>query len=317
MLDIKGLKTYYFTLSGPIRAVDDVDFWIEEGMSCGLAGESGCGKSTMALSIMRLLTPPGRVVGGEIILDREDILRMSEEEIRDVRWSKVSMIFQGAMNALNPVHKVGSQIVEAITNHKDVSKKEAWERARELLELVGIDGSRARDYPHEFSGGMKQRVMIAMALALEPKLLIADEPTTALDVVVQRQIINLLKSLKSKLGLSVLLISHDLGIMSEMSNTIGIMYAGKIVENAPTEAIFTSPLHPYTQGLLSSRPMLRGPITRLRSIPGLPPDLLQPPAGCRFHPRCPYAMEKCTKLEPELLEIEKGHYAACHLLEEG
>lgn len=271
----------------------------------------------MALSIMRLLTPPGRVVGGEIILDREDILRMSEEEIRDVRWSKVSMIFQGAMNALNPVHKVGSQIVEAITNHKDVSKKEAWERARELLELVGIDGSRARDYPHEFSGGMKQRVMIAMALALEPKLLIADEPTTALDVVVQRQIINLLKSLKSKLGLSVLLISHDLGIMSEMSNTIGIMYAGKIVENAPTEAIFTSPLHPYTQGLLSSRPMLRGPITRLRSIPGLPPDLLQPPAGCRFHPRCPYAMEKCTKLEPELLEIEKGHYAACHLLEEG
>lgn len=265
---------------------------------------------------MRLLTPPGEVVDGEIILDGEDLVKMSDEDIRGIRWAKVSMIFQGAMNALNPVHKVGSQIVEAMTNREYMTKREAWDRARLLLEMVGIDSKRASDYPHEFSGGMKQRVMIAMALALRPDLLIADEPTTALDVVVQRQIISLLKSLKSKLGLSVLLISHDLGIMSEMSDRIGIMYAGKIVENAPADTLFTSPKHPYTQGLLSSRPSLRGAITRLQSIPGLPPNLLNPPSGCRFHPRCPYAFDKCSEIEPKLVEIDKSHYAACHLLEE-
>lgn len=315
-MEIRGLKTYYFTLRGAVRAVDGIDFWIDKGMSCGLAGESGCGKSTTALSIIRLLTPPGKVVDGEIILDGEDIVKMSEEEVRALRWSKVSMIFQGAMNALNPVHKVGSQIVEAITTHENLIKEAAWDRARELLELVGIDGGRATDYPHEFSGGMKQRVMIAMALALEPDLLIADEPTTALDVVVQRQIITLLKNLKSKMGLSVLLISHDLGIMSEMSDRIGIMYAGKILENAPADKLFISPKHPYTKGLLSSRPSLRGSLTRLNSIPGLPPDLLAPPSGCRFRQRCQYAFEKCSEIEPKLLELDRGHYTACHLFEE-
>jgi len=282
----------------------------------GLAGESGCGKTTLALSILRILPPGGTILGGKILLENANILTLNEQEMREkIRWKKISLIFQGAMNALNPVFKVGDQIVEAITTHEpDTSRSEAVERVSKLLGLVGVEASRLDNFPHEFSGGMKQRAVIAMALACNPKLLIADEPGTALDVIVQAQTLKLLIKLQQELNLSMILITHDLSIIAETCQKLAIMYAGKLVEFGDVVVIFKEPIHPYTQGLISAFPDITGPRTRMKSIPGSPPDLLYPPTGCRFHPRCTYALDICKKKEPILARIGKDHFIACHLV---
>jgi len=314
LLEIDGLRTYYFTSEGVVKAVDNVSLSLERGESLGLAGESGCGKSTFGYSILRLVPPPGRIVGGRILFDGRDILKLDEENFRkEYRWKRISMVFQGAMNALNPVRRIVDQIIEAILAHdENATEEEAYKRAGDLLELVGIERVRLRSYPHELSGGMKQRVVIAMALALNPDLLIADEPTTALDVVVQAQILNLLKELKNKFKMSLILITHDLSVIAEIADKVAIMYAGKIVEWGTSEQIFENPQHPYTRGLISSVPRLRGKKS-LFWIPGQPPDLINPPPGCRFHPRCPYVMEMCRKEQPPMIEIEPKHYVTCWL----
>jgi len=314
LLEVDGLRTYYFTSEGVVKAVDNVSLSLERGESLGLAGESGCGKSTFGYSILRLVPPPGRIVGGKILFDGKDILRLDEESFRkEYRWKRISMVFQGAMNALNPVRRIGDQIVEAILAHdENATEEEAYKRAGDLLELVGIERVRLRSYPHELSGGMKQRVVIAMALALNPDLLIADEPTTALDVVVQAQILNLLKELKNKFKMSLILITHDLSVIAEIADKVAIMYAGKVVEWGTSEQIFENPQHPYTRGLISSVPRLRGKKS-LFWIPGQPPDLINPPPGCRFHPRCPYVMERCRREEPPMIEVEPKHYVTCWL----
>lgn len=315
LLEVKELKTYFKIMRGYVKAVDDVSFEVEKGEALGLAGESGCGKTTTALAILKILPINGEIVGGKILFSGMDIVNMPEEKMRkEVRWKGISLVFQGAMNAFNPVYKIGDQIVEAITLHENVSKEEATERAKKLLEIVGIEPSRFYNYPHEFSGGMKQRALIAMAISCNPALLIADEPGTALDVVVQAQILKLLRELKKKLNLSMILITHDLSIIAETCEKTAIMYAGKIVEKGTAKHIFLNPLHPYTTGLISAFPNIKAPRTRVRSIPGTPPDLLNPPSGCRFHPRCQYAMEICKKKEPLLIETEKEHYVACHLI---
>lgn len=315
LLEVQNLKTYYKTLRGAVKAVDDVSFNIEQGEALGLAGESGCGKTTIALSILKILPSGGKIVDGHIFFDGQDIVKIKESEFRKkIRWKGISIVFQGAMNAFNPVYKVGDQIVEAIILHEKITKKEARERAQKLLELVGIEPSRANHYPHEFSGGMRQRALIAMSLACNPKLLIADEPGTALDVIVAAQVLKLLRELKDKLNLTMILITHDLSIIAETCEKTAIMYAGKITEYADTVSVFKKPLHPYTQGLIGAFPSIKGPRTRIASIPGTPPDLLNPPNGCRFHPRCKYSMEICRTEEPEFLEIEKGHFVACHLV---
>ncbi|MEM2780424.1 MAG: ABC transporter ATP-binding protein [Candidatus Bathyarchaeia archaeon] len=317
LLEVEKLKTYYETLRGYVKAVDGVNFSVDKQEALGLAGESGCGKTTVALSILRILPSNGKIIGGRIILDSIDITKLDEEEMRDkIRWKKVSIVFQGAMNALNPVYSVGDQIVEAIRLHEpEVSKKEALERAMKLFELVGIDPSRISGYPHEFSGGMRQRAMIAMALASNPSLLIADEPATALDVIVAAQVLRLLKELKNRLGLGMILITHDLSIIAELCEKTAIMYAGKVVEYGDVITIFKDPKHPYTQGLMSSFPSVRAKERmRLVSIPGFPPNLLNPPKGCRFYPRCKFALEICRGEEPAFINIGKNHYVACHLV---
>ena len=318
LLEVRDLKTYFFMTKGVVKAVDGVSFEIERGETFGLAGESGCGKTTTAYSIMRLVPYPGRVVEGSITFDGTDILSMSEEEFRKIRWKRISMIFQGAMNALNPVFRIGDQIAEAMIIHnKNITKEEAMKRVRELFEAVGLDPSRVNCYPHEFSGGMRQRAMIAMALVNNPDLVIADEPTTALDVTIQAQILQLLLDLKRKYKMSLMLITHDLSIIAEISDKVGIMYAGKLVECGDVITIFGKPIHPYTKGLIEAIPsMERGREKTLFSIPGNPPDLINPPSGCRFHPRCPYAQEICKEREPDYLEIKKGHYVACHFADE-
>ncbi len=314
LLDVRNLHTYFYTIKGVVRAVDNVSFSLRKGEVLGIAGESGCGKSTTAYSIIRLVPPPGRIVKGEIYFEGKDVLKMSKEEFRTkIRWKKISMVFQGAMNALNPVHKVGDQIAEVLVLHENMTKKEAYEKVQELLQMVGIDPRRANSYPHELSGGMKQRVLIAMALALNPPLVIADEPTTALDVVVQAQIMNLLKRLQKEHGMSIILITHDLSLIAEIANKVAIMYAGKIVELGSAEQIYYNPHHPYTRGLLASIPRIKGEISKLEWIPGVPPDLRNPPLGCRFHPRCKYKFAPCDKEEPPLVEVEPGHYVACWL----
>ena len=318
ILEVRDLHVYYYTLRGIVRAVEGVSFTLEKGEVLGVAGESGCGKSTLGYSIMRLVPPPGRIVKGSILIEGEDITRMSEAELRRrIRWQKVSMIFQGAANALNPVYTVGFQIAEPLMLHKGMSKKEALERARELLKMVGLPPSYADMYPHQLSGGQKQRVVIAMALALNPPIVIADEPTTALDVVVQAQILNLLKKLKKELGMSMIFISHDLSVIAEMADKVAVMYAGQVVEYGPADRIFTNPYHPYTRALLEAIPRLHGPKQRLRYIPGSPPDLRNPPPGCRFEPRCsaknPKIAERCRREPPPLVEVEKGHYVRCWL----
>lgn len=314
LLQVRNLKTYFYTLKGVVKAVDDVSFELNRGESLGIAGESGCGKSTLAFSLIRLVPPPGKIAGGSIIFQGRDITKLSGEEFRrEVRWQGISMVFQGAMNVLNPVYTVGDQIAELFMVHKGYTKQEGLKEAERLLQMVGIDPRRVKSYPFELSGGMKQRVVIAMALALSPSLVIADEPTTALDVVVQAQIMNLLKKLKQELKTSIILISHDLSLIAELADKVAIMYGGKIVEYGQSDLVYNNPQHPYTKGLLGSIPRLRGEIKDLTWIPGTPPDLINPPPGCRFHPRCPYAMDKCKKEEPPIIEVEKGHYVACWL----
>jgi peptide/nickel transport system ATP-binding protein len=312
LLEIDDLRTYFYTPDGVVKAVDGVSFSVKRGEAFGLAGESGSGKTTTALSVMRLIKPPGRTLSGRIMFQGDDLLGKSMREIDAIRWKKISMIFQGAMNALNPVYKVGDQISEAITHHERASKEEALERARELLGLVGIDESRVDNYPHEFSGGMKQRAMIAMALALNPDLVIADEPTTALDVIIQRQIIDLINRLRRELDLSLILITHDLSVIMELCDRVGIFYAGKLVEVTSTGALLKEPVHPYTVGLMRAFPTIDGSREELRAIGGAPPSLIDPPPGCRFHPRCPLATEVCMREEPEMEETESGHSVACH-----
>lgn len=314
VLDVQDLTTHYLTMRGSVRAVDEVSFQVDKGEMMGLAGESGCGKTTVALSILKILPPGGKILGGRILFGDKDLITFNERQMRKIRWKRISLVFQGAMNALNPVYKVGDQIIEAISTHEpDVGKDKASERAEKLLETVGIEPSRANNYPHEFSGGMRQRALIAMALACNPDLLIADEPGTALDVIVQAQVLRLMKELRDKLNLAMILITHDLSIITETCEKIAIMYAGKIVERGDILTIFKEPLHPYTQGLISAFPSIKAAKRRMTSISGFPPDLLNPPSGCRFHPRCSYAMDICRNEEPRLVKAGK-RYVACHLV---
>jgi len=294
------------------RAVENVSFTLRRGETLGLAGESGCGKTTTALSIMKLLPPGGRILNGEILLEGDDLVKKTDREMNAVRWKKIAIVFQGAMNALNPVIRVGDQVAEAIVEKENVSKAEAVRRVRSLFELVGLDSSRVTDYPHEFSGGMRQRVMIAMALACEPSIVIADEPVTALDVVVQTRILELLKSLQRKLNLSVILITHDLSVIAETCDRVAIMYAGKIVELGNVIDVYKDSWHPYTEALITAFPSIAGQKKRFRSIPGDPPDLTSPPRGCRFHPRCPWEDDACRSKVPEYRNVGPDHYVACH-----
>ena len=313
LLEVRNLRVAYLTERGPVYAVDDVSFELRPGEVFGLAGESGSGKSTVAGAILRTLQPPAAIAGGSIAFRGQDLLAMDDEELRQFRWRDVSMVFQSAMNSLNPVMRVGDQIVDAILAHDDMGKRAARARAAELLDLVGIDARRIDAYPHQLSGGMRQRATIAMALALDPPLMIMDEPTTALDVVVQGEIMGQIAELKERLGFSILFITHDLSLLVEFSTRIAIMYAGEIVELAPAAELYANPLHPYTQGLLSSFPTLHGPKERLTGIPGSPPDMAAPPTGCRFHPRCPKVRPMHTRVVPKLREVTPGHFVACHL----
>jgi len=315
ILKLDNVTTHYSTLRGWVRAAENVSFEIEKGEAMGLVGESGCGKTTVALSILKILPPGAKIRKGKILFDGTDLVPLTGSEMRKVRWKGVSIVFQGAMNAMNPVFRVGDQIIEAIRLHEpEVSKSDALKRTEALLEMVGVDSSRVSNYPHEFSGGMRQRALIAMALACNPKLLIADEPGTALDVIVQAQVLGLMRDLKEKLGLSMMMISHDLSIVAEVCEKVAIMYAGHVVEYGDVRSIFEEPLHPYTQGLIGAFPSIKGDRKKLTSIPGQPPDLLHPPVGCRFNPRCPFAMDIC-KVEDPALEKQgsKEHYVACHL----
>ncbi len=315
VLSVENLSIFFDISLGTVKAVEEVSFDLHEGESLGLVGESGCGKTTTALSTMGMLPDNGYVHQGKILYEGKDLAQNSEEEWQLYRWNDISMVFQGAMNALNPVKKISFQIAEAITLHNPKMKQgDIKNKIIELFKLVGLDSSRIDQYPHEFSGGMRQRVMIAMALACDPKVLIADEPTTALDVMVQAQIIDLINSLRKKLNMSMIIITHDLSIISETCDRIAVMYAGKIVELGTVRHIIQKGLHPYSQKLIASFPNIYGEKRMIESIPGTPPNLLSPPSGCRFHLRCDKAIDKCSQVMPELLEYESGHYAACHLL---
>lgn len=319
LLEIKDLSTFFYTEDGVVRAVDGVDFVVYPGEVLGLVGESGCGKSVTSLSIMRLIAPPGKIVKGEIWFEGENLVAVPESRMMKIRGDRISMIFQQPQTSLNPVFMTGNQVGEVFTIHEKLKEKEAWERAVELFRLVGIPDPqrRARAYPHEMSGGMAQRVMIAMALALRPALLIADEPTTALDVTIQAQILDLMRELRSKFGASVILITHDLGVIAEMAERVAVMYAGQIVEEADVVSLFERPLHPYTVGLMNSIPILGRYRDELDVIPGSVPNLIDLPPGCRFAPRCKARVEHqlkiCEVQNPDLLEIEKGHTVRCWL----
>lgn len=316
MIEVRNLTVDYVGENSVARAVNGIDFDIREGEAFGLAGESGCGKSTVAFALARLTRLPGLVSGGQVRLNGEDVLKFDKARLKAYRWNEVSFVFQSAMNALNPVIPVSEQIMDVIETHEPALGKEgARARAASLFELVGIPPVRLDDFPHQFSGGMRQRICIAIALALNPKLIIMDEPTTALDVVVQRDIIEQIVELKNRMGFSVLFITHDLGLMIEFCDRIGVMYSGELVEVAPAESILTHPLHPYTRALGNSFPPLTGPRQRLEGIAGTPPDLRDLPEGCRFAPRCPHAMDVCRKADPELrFYPEHRSEAACHLL---
>ena len=318
LIEIKNLMTSFFTADGELRAVEGVNFEIEEGKTMGLVGESGCGKSVTALSIMRLIpSPPGKVVGGQVLLRGQDLLKLNGSAMRRIRGNEISMVFQEPMTSLNPVFTIGNQIAEAIRLHQGLNRKETRDKVIEMLRLVKIADPEARikDYPHQLSGGMRQRVMIAMALSCNPSLLIADEPTTALDVTIQAQILELIGELQERLGMALLLITHDLGVVAEQAHDVAIMYAGKIVERARPEVIFSRPLHPYTVGLLNSIPGIKGEKKkRLEAIPGVVPSPLELPGGCRFRDRCPKAGGICAGTEPELVEKEKGHWVSCYMV---
>jgi oligopeptide/dipeptide ABC transporter ATP-binding protein len=319
LLEVHNLKTYFFTEDGVVKAVDGVDFTVRRGEVLGLVGESGCGKSVTSLSIMRLISPPGKILEGEIIFEGKNLLSLSESEMIDIRGNRISMIFQQPQTSLNPVFKVGDQVTEVIRIHQRKDKRSAWDKAVELLHIVGIPDAekKAHAYPHEMSGGQAQRVMIAMALALNPQLLIADEPTTALDVTIQAQILNLIRALRSEMNTAVILITHDLGIIAEMADSVAVMYAGRIVEQADVNSLFARPRHPYTQGLLASLPVLGRVKDRLAVIPGNVPDLIDLPPGCRFASRCQARidarLEICDEIEPDLLPVRDGHAVRCWL----
>ena len=320
LLDVRNLRTQFFTQDGIVRAVDDVSFFVMPGETLGVVGESGCGKSMTGLSIMRLIpNPPGKIVGGEIVFNGQDILKMSDEQVRSIRGNDIAMIFQDPMTSLNPVLTVNRQISEALQLHLGMNKQQARARTVELLKMVGIPNAEERvdQYPHQFSGGMRQRVMIAMALSCNPKLLIADEPTTALDVTIQAQILDLMRTLQTERDTGVILVTHSMGVVAGMADRIQVMYAGHIVETSTTEEIFANPRHPYTVGLLKSIPRLDATRKeKLEPIRGLPPDLIDLPDMCPFVPRCNYAREKCEQKNPPLLEVAPGHFSACWFWED-
>ncbi len=315
ILDIQGLKTFFSTRNGTVRAVDGVDLAVDRGDTLGIVGESGCGKTVLALSIMRLIPqPPGRTVGGRILFKGTDLLALDDNQMRRLRGNDISMIFQEPMNSLNPVLKVGDQISEVIKLHMRVTEEEARDRTLDMLRLVGLSPTREtmRSYPHQMSGGMRQRIMIAMALACSPELMLADEPTTALDVTIQAQITDLINNLKEEVGTSVILITHDLGIVAEMAQHVAVMYTGKVVETCGTDDLFSTPLHPYTRGLMESTPKkATGEEGYLRAIPGNVPNLYELPSGCSFRNRCPDVMDICANEEPHLLENSPGHQVRC------
>ena len=323
LLEVKNLKTYFYTEDGVVKAVDGVDFEVYPGEVLGLVGESGCGKSVSLLSVMRLISQPGKIIDGDVIFDGQSLLQLSETEMTHMRGNRISMIFQQPQTALNPVFKVGDQISEVLSIHQDCDKETGKKRAIELLTMVGIPEpeKRADAYPHELSGGMAQRVMIAMALACVTELLIADEPTTALDVTIQAQILDLMRDLRNKVNASVVLITHDLGVVAEMAERVAVMYAGRIVEQADVRSLFASPRHPYTQGLMGSIPVLGKIKEHLEVIPGTVPNLINLPPGCRFAPRCKarleYKLQICTELEPDLIPASPGHLVRCWLYQDG
>ncbi|MCD6420814.1 MAG: ABC transporter ATP-binding protein [Thaumarchaeota archaeon] len=316
LLRIEDLKTYYFTREGVIKAVDGVSLNVRKGELLGLVGESGSGKSSLGLSIVRLVPPPGRIVGGKIMLDNVDLLKLPEKELRKIRGKNIGMVFQDPLTSLDPLRRIEDQMIESILVHMKVDKEEAREIALKALERVGISPDRIKDYPHQLSGGMRQRVMIAMATMLNPDLLIADEPTTALDVIVQSRIMDLLSELKESMRMAILLITHDLALVIERSDRVAVMYAGELCEVGSSEEISEDPLHPYTELLLQSIPDIEKPRMRLRFIPGNPPDMRNPPSGCRFHPRCPKAMDICKKIPPSPLMLN-GRFVRCHLYDGG
>lgn len=314
VLEVKNLKTHFFTEEGTAKAVDGVSFHLKKGETLGIVGESGCGKSMTSLSILRLIpTPPGKIVDGEILLNNENIIAMDNEQLRKVRGNKISMIFQEPMTSLNPVLTVGEQIAESLRLHQNLSRKEAWRKAVEMLELVGIPApeKRAKQEPFQLSGGMRQRVMIAMALACNPEVLIADEPTTALDVTIQAQILEILKELQQKLGMSIIFITHDLGVVAEMCDKVAVMYAGQIIEEGSADSIFEGPLHPYTNGLIDSIPKLHGDQEDLATIEGSVPSPYHYPVGCRFAERCQFAAAICRTKQPDLVQMGEGRTVRC------
>lgn len=313
ILRVENLTMHYSTRAGEVSAIDNVNFTLKRGQSMGLVGESGCGKTSVANTLMMLLPDNAMIKGGHVYLNEVDLLPLKEEEMRKFRWEKISMVFQAAMNSLNPIYKVGDQIIEAMETHGQVVTNEAARgHVARLFQLVGLDPKLMNQYPHEYSGGMRQRAVIAMALACNPDLIIADEPTTALDVIVQDNLLREMTALQEKLEMSMIYISHDIAVIAEVSDRIGVMYAGRLVELADSADIFKRPLHPYTYGLMSSFPSIIGPKRELTMLPGEPPDLINPPAGCRFHPRCPFATEICTQVVPEFRDMGGGHFVACY-----
>jgi peptide/nickel transport system ATP-binding protein len=320
LLNIKGLRTHFFTDNGEVPAVDGVDIYINKGEILGVVGESGCGKSVTSLSVMRLIpTPPGKIVGGAIEFKGEDLVSVTEKRMRKLRGNEIAMIFQEPMTSLNPVFTIGDQIGETVRLHRNMSKKEGRLHAIEMLKKVGIPRpeSIVDEYPHQLSGGMRQRVMIAMAMSCDPELLIADEPTTALDVTIQAQILDLMRKLNKETGAAIMMITHDLGVVAEMCDRVVVMYAGKVIEEGDVRTIFKNPQHPYTKGLIQSVPRMDDKLDRLYSIPGNVPTPGSMPIGCRFAPRCEYVMDKCHQALPELVTVEPGHKCSCWLSEEG
>ncbi len=315
ILRIEDLSVYFYTYAGIVRAVEDLYLTVYDGETFALVGETGCGKSVTMKAVLRLIPPPGRIVKGRIIFDGIDLLKLSEEEMRKIRGSKISMIFQDPSTALDPLYTAGYQVVETIIEHSRVDKRKAWEKALGLFKIVDIPEAERRlySYPHELSGGMKQRVVISIALSQNPRLLIADEPTTALDVTIQAQILRLLEELQRKYNVTLILITHNLGVVAEMADRVAVMYAGSIVEVADVYELFKNPLHPYTKGLLEAIPNPARKVSRLKPIPGTVPNMINPPPGCKFHPRCPYAKEVCKYKRPELKEVSANHFVACHL----